>query len=157
MACPKPAVKNVGAASWSRTTTRSTAFTRRLRADDPHCVWARVLRSRSSFGIYDVTRTGLSYPVPWATTADLSAVAEPERYKSALQEAGFTVIAEQNRRDFALAFFADLRAKTAAASGPPPLGLHVLMGKNTSEKVQNMIDNISNGRIAPVELIARKR
>ena len=119
-----------------------------------------MLRSRSSFGIYDVTRTGpgdLSYPVPCATTADLSAVAEPERYKSALQEAGFTVIAEQNRRDFALAFFADLRAKTAAASGPPPLGLHVLMGKNTSEKVQNMIDNISNGRIAPVELIARKR
>ena len=57
----------------------------------------------------------------------------------------------------ALAFFADLRAKTAAASGPPPLGLHVLMGKNTPEKVQNMIDNISNGGIAPVELIARKR
>ena len=30
------------------------------------------------------------------------------------------------------------------------------MGKNTPEKVQNMIDNISNGRIAPIELIARK-
>jgi hypothetical protein len=31
------------------------------------------------------------------------------------------------------------------------------MGKNTPEKVQNMIDNISKGHIAPVELIARKR
>jgi hypothetical protein len=31
------------------------------------------------------------------------------------------------------------------------------MGKNTPEKVQNMIDNISRGHIAPVELIARKR
>jgi hypothetical protein len=30
------------------------------------------------------------------------------------------------------------------------------MGKSTPEKVQNMVDNISNGRIAPVELIARK-
>jgi hypothetical protein len=30
------------------------------------------------------------------------------------------------------------------------------MGKNTPEKVQNMINNISTGRIAPVELIARK-
>ena len=120
---------------------------------------ARVLRPGSLFGIYDVMRTGpgeLAFPVPWAATADLSAVAEPERYKKALQRAGFAVIAERNRRDFALGFFADLRAKTAAAGGPPPLGLHVLMGKSTPEKVQNMIDNISKGRIAPVELIARK-
>jgi hypothetical protein len=29
------------------------------------------------------------------------------------------------------------------------------MGKSTPEKVQNMIDNISGGRIAPVELIAQ--
>jgi ubiquinone/menaquinone biosynthesis C-methylase UbiE len=119
---------------------------------------ARVLRPHSSFGIYDVMRTGigdLAYPVPWATTADLSAVSEPEQYRKALQKAGFTVIAERNRRDFALAFFADLRAK--AAGGPPPLGLHLLMGKSTPEKVQNMIDNISNGRIPPIELIARKR
>jgi len=119
----------------------------------------RMLRPNTSFGIYDVMRTGrgdLAYPVPWATSADLSAVAEPEQYRKALQKAGFTVIAERNRRDFALTFFADLRAKTAATGGPPPLGLHVLMGKSTPEKVQNMIDNISGGRIAPVELIARK-
>jgi ubiquinone/menaquinone biosynthesis C-methylase UbiE len=121
---------------------------------------ARVLRPGSVFGIYDVMRTGpgdLAFPVPWASTADLSAVADSDRYKRALQNAGFIIIAERNRRDFALAFFADLRAKTAATGGPPPLGLHVLMGKNTPEKVQNMIDNISRGRIAPVELIARKR
>jgi hypothetical protein len=29
------------------------------------------------------------------------------------------------------------------------------MGKGTPEKVQNMIDNIPKGRIAPVELIVR--
>jgi ubiquinone/menaquinone biosynthesis C-methylase UbiE len=119
----------------------------------------RVLRPGAMFGIYDVMRTGpgeITFPVPWATTAELSALADLQCYKNALQKAGFDVIAERNRRDFALAFFADLRAKTAAAAGPPPLGLHVLMGKNTPEKVRNMIDNISNGRIAPIELVARK-
>jgi SAM-dependent methyltransferase len=120
---------------------------------------ARVLRPGAVFGIYDVMRTGagdLAFPVPWATTSDLSCVAEPERYKSALLKAGFAVAAERNRRDFALAFFADFRAKSAAAGGPPPLGLHVLMGKSTPQKVQNMLDNIAKGLIAPVELIARK-
>lgn len=120
---------------------------------------SRVLQSGSPFGIYDVMRTGdgeLTYPVPWATTAESSALAEPEQYREALRAAGFAVIAERNRRDFALAFFEQLRAKTSAAGGPPPLGLHILMGKNTPDKVRNMIDNISAGRIAPVELIARK-
>ena len=120
---------------------------------------SRVLRSGSFFGIYDVMRIGegeLTYPVPWATTAASSALATPAEYRAALQAAGFSVIAERNRRDFALAFFDQLRAKTAAAGGPPPLGLHILMGRNTPDKVQNMIQNISNGRIAPVELIARK-
>jgi ubiquinone/menaquinone biosynthesis C-methylase UbiE len=119
----------------------------------------RVLRTGSHFGIYDVMRTGdgeLTYPVPWATTVDTSAVAKPIHYRKALQEAGFVVIAESDRRDFALAFFDQLRAKTSAAGGPPPLGLHVLMGNSTSDKVKNMIDNISAGRIAPVELVAQK-
>jgi len=120
---------------------------------------SRVLRPSSLFGIYDVMRTGdgeLTYPVPWATTAVSSAVATPAQYREALEQAGFTVVAERNRRDFALAFFDQLRARTAAAGGPPPLGLHILMGRNTPDKVRNMIANISTDRIAPVEMIARK-
>ena len=42
---------------------------------------SRVLRSGSLFGVYDIMRTGrgdLAYPVPWASSAGLSQVAEPE-------------------------------------------------------------------------------
>ena len=119
----------------------------------------RVLRPGALFGIYDVMKSGdgeIKFPVPWATTAASSAVASPARYRDALREAGFTVIAELNRRDFAATFFEQLRAKTMAAGGPPPLGLHVLMGRNAPDKIQNMIQSIANGLIAPVELIARK-
>jgi SAM-dependent methyltransferase len=119
----------------------------------------RVLEAGAKFGVYDVMRTGdgdLSYPVPWATTSETSAVAGPEEYKSHLQSAGFGIVAERNRREFALDFFARLRARAQTAGGPPALGLHILMGRNTPDKVENMIANISAGRIAPVEIIAQK-
>ena len=119
----------------------------------------RVLRPGGKLGIYDVMRVDdgdLQFPVPWAMEPEGSAVATPDEYKSALQTAGFRIIAERNRRDFALDFFAQFQAKAGSAAGAPPLGLHILMGDTASRKVRNMIENISRGLIAPVELIADK-
>ena len=119
----------------------------------------RVLKPGATFGIYDVMRTGegeLVFPVPWASTAEGSVVATPAVYKEALETAGFQITAERNRREFALEFFANLLANNAAASGSPPLGIHLLMGQSTPVKAKNVLTNIENGRIAPVELIATK-
>jgi SAM-dependent methyltransferase len=119
----------------------------------------RVLRSGANFGVYDVMMVEegeLMYPVPWATTANESKVASPGQYKQAMEEAGFSVTAENNRHEFALSFFEQLRKNSSNAGGPSPLGIHILMGDNSAAKVQNMIKNVSAGHIAPVELIARK-
>jgi len=119
----------------------------------------RVLRPGSTFGIYDIMRTrdgALSYPSTWATDESTSSLATPDQYKEALKDAGFTVSSERNRRDFALEFFKQMRAKTEANGGPPPIGLHILMQDSTPIKVKNMIDNIAADLIAPVELIAHK-
>lgn len=121
---------------------------------------ARVLRSGSRFAIYDVMRTGsgeLVYPVPWATTAQTNSVAEPQRYQTALWSAGFDLVLERNRKDFALAYFDQLKATMSDAKSPTPLGLHTLMGERRKDQVRNMIENISSGRIAPFEMIARKK
>lgn len=120
---------------------------------------ARVIRSASRVGIYDVMRTGdgeLDYPLPWATNEDTNAVASPEQYRGALRSAGFEILAERSRRDFALGYFNDQRSKLAASDGPSPLGLQTLMGEKRPAQVRNMIDAVSAGRIAPVELIVRK-
>lgn len=119
----------------------------------------RALRPGGVFGIYDVMRIGpgeLRFPLPWASAPAGSAVETPEAYRHALEAAGFRIEHERERRAFAIEFFETLQARTAAREGPPPLGLHLLMGPTAAEKVGNMIDNIAAGRIAPVELVARR-
>jgi ubiquinone/menaquinone biosynthesis C-methylase UbiE len=119
---------------------------------------ARVLRTGSVFGVYDVMRMAdgeFTYPVPWATTPETNAVANPQTYRSALQSAGFEILSERDRTDFALTHF-HLQSKMAASERPPPLGLHTLMGERRRDQVRNMIESISAGRIAPIEMIARK-
>jgi SAM-dependent methyltransferase len=119
----------------------------------------RVLRPGGTFGVYDIMRTSddpLVYPVPWATVPETSAVATPQDYRKAFVDSGFEMTSERDRRDFAAAFFAALRERIDAAGGPPPLGLHILLGETAAIKIRNMVDNVAAGRVAPVEMIARK-
>ena len=102
-------------------------------------------------------RTGngaLSFPLPWASTPDANAVTSLGQYCDALSTAGFEVLSDRQRRDVALEYFTRQRAQVAA--GPVALGVHTLMGARRPEMVRNMSEGISDGRIAPVEIIARK-
>ncbi len=120
---------------------------------------ARVLKPGASFGVYDVMRINdgeLAFPVPWATDDNTNKLGTVDQYKQAMSDAGLEISAENNRRDFALEFFRQMKAKTEAAGGPPPLGLHTLMKDTTPAKLKNMIDNIAGDLVAPVEIIARK-
>ena len=119
----------------------------------------RVLRPGASFGVYDVMQMNdgeLAYPVPWAAENSTSKVETPDHYRQALTNAGFKTSKENARREFALDFFKQMKAKTEANSGPPPIGLHILMQESTAIKVQNMIENIAKNFIAPVEIIVQK-
>jgi len=79
----------------------------------------------------------------------------PQRYREALESAGFEVISERDRRETGAEFFRQMKARIAA-SGPPALGLHVLMGQDAPIKTGNMLRNLEAGCIAPVEMIARR-
>lgn len=117
----------------------------------------RALKPQGVFGIYDVMRESdgeLKYPVPWASSDETSFVATAAAYRRLLAAAGFEVIWERSRREFAIEFFRQMRAQ-AAPGGPPPLGLHILMGASSPEKVANMIGNLERGLIAPTEIVCR--
>ncbi len=117
----------------------------------------RVLVPKGVFGIYDVMREGdgaLTYPVPWASSAETSFVATAADYRHALAATGFEILKERSRRDFAVAFFQRMRDQ-AAQGGSPPAGLHILMGADAPRKIANMIGNLEQGLIAPAEVVCR--
>jgi ubiquinone/menaquinone biosynthesis C-methylase UbiE len=119
----------------------------------------RVLKPGAAFAIYDVMRIAggeISYPVPWATKEMTSKLETPAYYSKVLNNSGFKVSTERVRREFAIEFFEQMQAKRCASDGLPPIGLHLLMQESAPVKVQNMIDNIGRGVIAPVEIIAQK-
>ncbi len=119
----------------------------------------RVLKPGSYLGVYDVMRQkegGVIYPVPWATDRSTCKLSSPAQYLQALSSAGFKIISQHNRRAFALEFFKKIAAKTKGDEALPALGLHILMQESTAPKIKNMVENILNGLIAPVEIIAQK-
>ncbi|MHA1537352.1 MAG: class I SAM-dependent methyltransferase [Alphaproteobacteria bacterium] len=118
---------------------------------------ARVLKPGARLCVYDVmSRSGeeIVFPVPWAEGAETSYLTTPDEMRILLGEAGFEIVEVEDRTDFAIEFFKQSRA--GSASGPPPLGLHLLMGASAPEKFRNMLANIESGRIAPVQIIARR-
>jgi SAM-dependent methyltransferase len=118
----------------------------------------RVLKPGAVFGIYDVMREGegaLNYPMPWASDPAASFVESAATYGRLLTETGFAVEAARSRRDFAIESFRQARARIAAAGGPPPVGLHLVMGASARQKVANMSDGVERGVISPTEIIAR--
>jgi hypothetical protein len=117
----------------------------------------RVVRPGGVFGLYDVMRLGsdpVLYPLQWAEIQAYSFVDRAEDYRHALRIAGFEVVSERNRREFALDFCRDMKSR--AVEGVAPLGLHILMGTDAAVKIANMMTNLERGSIAPVQMIARR-
>lgn len=119
---------------------------------------ARVLKPGGLLAVYDVMRTGdgaLAFPVPWAATEATSFVRSIADYVDAMERAGLSPRSTEPRRDIAEAFFAKLKAMLASG-GPPPLGLHLLMGSDAPVKVGNMARLVGEGVIAPVLITAAR-
>ncbi len=117
----------------------------------------RVLKPASLFTIYDIMRTGegpIRFPVPWAASEETSFVGTAKDYRDALHTAGFQIAQERGRGPFAIAFTERVMARMAQ-TGPPALGLHLLMGEKAPIMAGNMLAMMKAGVLEPVELYAR--
>lgn len=120
---------------------------------------ARVLAPGGRFALFDVMRLGegdLPFPFPWAEQAAFSFVARPQAYRKAAEAAGLRPVAERERRQFALDYFAKVFAMIEKAGAAPPVGIHLLMRETGPQKLQNYVAAAEAGMIGPVEMIFEK-
>ena len=118
----------------------------------------RVTKSNGFFVIYDVMKlkdVDIDYPLPWADKNTESAVELISNYESELVNAGFDIVEKEIKTKFAITFFQNM-IENIKKNGPSPLGLHLLMGDNTSKKISNIFRQIYEEVLAPVVIIAKK-
>lgn len=119
----------------------------------------RVLKPGGRFVFHDVFRgSGESphYPLPWAEQETFSFLATEEQARAVFDQVGLTIDQWNVKIQESLEFFKMVIAKIEE-DGPPPLGIHLLMGDNARDKLQNYIRNLTNDRVSVALGIAYKK
>ncbi len=107
----------------------------------------RVLEPGAHFALFEQMRTGegdLPYPLPWAVDERSSFVEDVAAYTTALETAGFTVDAVEDR--------------TASTLGPPPVGRlspAMVFGEAFVERVRNNVAATRAGTLGAILVVAR--
>ncbi len=111
---------------------------------------ARVLKPGGPLLFHDIFRgSGDSpfYPAPWAEDDSISAlVTEPEA-RSVMAQVGLEIDQWIGKVQESIEFFSEVSARIEA-DGPPPIGIHLLMGDNARDKLQNYVRNLSEDRVS---------
>jgi len=98
----------------------------------------------------------LHYPVPWAEDASISFLAAPGEVRQILEDLGFVIHDWKDKSQSSLDWFVAAIEKLKV-SGPPPLGLHLLMGNTAKTKFENNIRNLRERRFVVFQGRAEKR
>jgi ubiquinone/menaquinone biosynthesis C-methylase UbiE len=118
---------------------------------------ARVLKPSAAFGIYDVLQGpggAVVYPTPWANDRSTSFLATPDEMRPLLEAAGFRIESWRDTTAAGRAFFEATLARIAA-SGPPPLGIHLLLPEFRL-RAENVLRGLAEQRLAVLEIVCRK-
>lgn len=119
---------------------------------------ARVLKPGGRLLFHDIFQGDAGaphYPVPWAETSEISFLATPETVRELLNTLGFKLPAWENKSQHSLEWFT-ATLERIKQSGPPPLGIHLLMGATVKAKFENVLRNLQEGRIVVFQAVAER-
>jgi ubiquinone/menaquinone biosynthesis C-methylase UbiE len=118
----------------------------------------RVLKKGGHFLFYDVFRKGageISYPMPWASNADISFLITEEEMDNILKENGLVKEQTTNQTQAGIDFFEKLVARVEK-SGLPKMGLNVLMGEMAKPQIINLFKHLKSGELELISGVYRK-
>ena len=119
----------------------------------------RVLTEHGTFIYYDIFRTEsgkVNFPVPWADDASKSFLGTTSNMDDILESLCFKSILTSDQTYEGILFLQELFEKLKM-NGPPKLGLNVLMGSSTKEKLVNILKGLEEKQIILQSGIYKKR
>lgn len=109
----------------------------------------RVLNNNGAFIYYEVFKKGsedINYPVPWANESKISFLEQSSQIDSILQELGMVKKQSTDQTDSGIKVLERMLDRISKR-GVPRLGLNVLMGASTKDKIANLLNGLKEGKI----------
>jgi ubiquinone/menaquinone biosynthesis C-methylase UbiE len=139
---------------WTQHASMNIAYKKRFYSE-----MHRVLKPGGKLAIYDVFKgsnisiidgssSSIHFPVPWAPDPSISYLILREDARKLLNEViGFKEVAWEDKTESVIDWIKQM-IKRAQTSGPPQIGLHVLVCPHWGDLVKNLLKNLEEGRIA---------
>jgi len=99
----------------------------------------------------------VDYPTAWAANAEASFLVTPEETRRGLESAGFEIARVRTTEKEAMAFGARSREIVARGEKPPHRAVILIHAENARAAMANISRGVAEGRIIPIEVLARRR
>lgn len=117
----------------------------------------RVLRPGGRLALFEAMAGPVQpvrFPVPWAHDSAISFLQPPDNVQAILTGAGFRVVVWNDVTDAMRAPAPGTGTDSSPVShGPPPLGIHLLVGPEFPVMVRNYARNLAEGRVVVIQAI----